>query len=201
VTAVTRDGDGMTVERVVTDTLGSERVERYTDVRSVEIPNTQGMVRLSAVLDLLREDDDVPHHAVRRVADEIEDDPSTGGHITITSPSQSTHTAQFERVDIYAAKVDNARGTATCGPDETWLQVVIDDNLDSRLWNAVNMGGHYRKTRGELVAAAVDQFLDDTDPIAEADDSELVAELEQRGYDCVLQDGTGDAPVGGGGGG
>ena len=179
---MTRDGDGMTVEVVKGDTLGKETVERHTDVRSVELPSTRGMVRLDDVLDLLREHDDVPAHAVHTLAEEIDDDPSTGGHIAINSPSSSSHTALFERVEIYAAKVDNARGTSTCGPDETWLHVVIPDELDSRLFDAVQYDPSVDVyNRSTLVETAVEEYLDD-DASAEADDEELVAELEDRGY-------------------
>lgn len=180
---MTRDGDGMTVEVVKGDTLGKERVERHTDVRSVELPSTRGMVRLDDVLDLLREHDDVPAHAVHTLAEEIDDDPSTGGHIAINSPSSSSHTALFERVEIYAAKVDNARGTPTCGPDETWLHVVIPDELDERIFDAVQYDPSVDVyNRSTLVETAVEEYLDDTDRVDDATDSALVDELQSRGY-------------------
>lgn len=188
---MTRDGDGMTVEVVKGDALGKEQVERHTDVRSVELPSTRGMVRLDDVVALLEEHDDVPASAVHAVAEEIDDDPSTGGHIRINSPSSMTSTALFERVEIFAAKVDNARGSAVCGPDETWLNVVIPRELDEQIFDAVkhdpNVDVYNRST---LVEQAVGEYLDDADPVEEAGDDELIAELEQRGFDVVEGGGT-----------
>lgn len=158
-----RDGDGMTVEIVKNETLGKESVDRMTDVRSVSLPSTQGMVRLNDVVDLLRENDDVPAHAVRRLVDEVDDDPSTGGHIQVQRPNSAVHTAAFQRVDIYSAKVDNERGSSVCGPDETWLKVVIPDALDEQLFEAVNYDTLVdADSRSELVEEALEVYLDET---------------------------------------
>ncbi|OYR86255.1 hypothetical protein DJ71_06610 [Halorubrum sp. E3] len=179
----------MTVEVVKSDALGKENVDRHTDVRSVHLPSTRGMVRLDDVVELLEGDDDVPLHAIGRLKEDIDNDPSTGGHIGINSVDGSAHTALFERVDIYAAKVDNARGSVTCGPDESWLHVVIPDELDSRMFEAVNYEGHALPddvyNRSTLVEAAVEQLLDDSDAVEGATDNELIAELEQRGFDVI----------------
>ena len=154
-----RDGSGMTVEVVKSETLGKERIERYTDVRHVKLPSTQGMVRLEDVVEQLREHDDVPRHAIEQVAREIDDDPSTGGHIGISTPSSYASTALFERLDIYSAVVDNARGSAVCGPDERWLNVVIPDELDERICDAVAMAPGAPGTRSGLVIEAVEAYL------------------------------------------
>jgi len=152
----------MTVEIVKSEALGTENVSRYTDVRSVELPSARGMVRLEDVVDLLLDHDDVPRYAVEELKRDIDDDPSTGGHIAINSPSESTHTALFERVEIYAAKVDHARGSAVCGPDETWLNVVIPEELDSRMFEAVNHDPRVDElNRSGLVKTAVERMLDD----------------------------------------
>lgn len=191
-----RDGDGMVVEVVKSDVLGKESIERYTDVRSVALPSTAGMVRLDDVVDVLQ-DLDVHPADIQQLTEQIDEDPSTGGHIGIHSPSSSTHTALFERVEIYSAKVHDSRGSSVCGPDETWLKTVVPRELDKELFEAVNHDPTVDEyNRSELVEAAVEEYLEDSRPSAEdledADEGELVAELERRGYDVPAREITAD---------
>lgn len=193
----------MIVEVVKGDALGKETVERHVDVRSVDLPRSRGMVRLEDVVDILLEDDDVPRHAIEELKQQIDDDPSTGGHIGIHAPSSSAYTALFERVEIYAEDVHEARGSSTCGPDETWLKTVISKELDERIYEAIHEWPHVDLyNRSALVEEAVGEYLDESSerPTAEdledADEGELVAELERRGYDVpareITADGGGD---------
>lgn len=191
-----RDGDGMVVEVVKSDVLGKESIERHTDVRSVDLPSTAGMVRLEDVVELLQ-DLDVHPADIERLTEQIDEDPSTGGHIGIHSPSSSAHTAQFERVEIYSAKVHDSRGSSVCGPEETWLKVVVPRELDEEIFDAVNHDPTVDvHNRSALVEEAVEEYLEDPRPTAEdladADEGELVAELERRGYDVPAREITAD---------
>lgn len=189
----------MIVEVVKSDTLGKETVERHVDVRSLDLPSSRGMVRVEDVVDLLLEDDDVPRHAIEQLKREIDRDPSTGGHIGIHSPKSSAHTALFERVDVYADDVHEARGSSTCGPEETWLKVVIPRDLDERIFEAI----HEDPTvdvfnRSELIEVAVDEYLQDSaerpsaEDLKDADEGELVREVRRRGYDVPAREITAD---------
>jgi hypothetical protein len=189
----------MIVEVVKSEGLGKERVDRHVDVRSVDLPSTRGMVRLDDVVELLLEDDDVPRHAIERLKENIDEDPSTGGHIAIHSPSTSAHTALFERVEIYTEDVHEARGSSVCGPEETWLKVVIPKDLDERIYDAIHhdpAADFYN--RSTLVEQAVEEFLDEStgrptaEDLKEADEGELVREMERRGYDVPAREITAD---------
>lgn len=157
------DGNGLVVE-TVTDRGSKEHVERYTSVRSVSIPDTQGMVRLSDITDLLREQEDVPAHAIYEIVESVEADPSMGGHITIQSPGRTSFTASFDRVDIYAPLVHDARGASVCGPEETWIRVVIPRDLNNEIHEATTMDASVEEsTHSTLVENAIRAYLDTDD--------------------------------------
>jgi len=176
--------NGLVAEVVRSGMSSQERVDRYTNVRSVSIPSTQAMVRLDDVVDILEVNDDVPPHAIYDLRETIEEDPSTGGHIAIESPSSSSHTADFDRLDIYAPLEHDARGSFVVGSENTWLKTTISRDLDGRLDEAAR-NPTIDGLRDDIVPAALEEYLDDSDPLEDVDDDALVAELHSRGWDAL----------------
>jgi hypothetical protein len=89
-------------------------------------------------------------------------DPSTGGHLTIESPSTASHTALFDRVEIYPEDIHDARGSSVCGPDERWLNVVISKSLDERVFEAVHSPTMPGNT-SDFVADALEAYLEEVE--------------------------------------
>lgn len=170
------------------DSSGLENLTRHKNVRSVTIPSTQGMVRLDDVVEILQENDDVPAHAVYNVREAIDDDPSTGGHVAINSPSRSAHTADFERLDIYAPLEHDARGTFVGAEKSAWLKATISRELDERLDEAAR-GYAVDGLRDQIVTDALEAYLGDAVFVEGASDDELVTELQERGYTVSYEGG------------